>query len=218
MPQKQWFEFYSESFDTVEINNTFYRLPAEETVAGWARKARKGFLFSVKASRYVTHIKRLKDVQESVSLILGRVRLLGEHLGPVLYQLPPKFNCDLERFEDFLKLLPDDIIHVFEFRDQRWINDDVFSLLVQYKVSHCVHDMGGLNIPRRAVGPVAYVRFHGMNGRFHGNYPDSALSEWAQWLKNEAEENGRDVYAYFNNDVEAHAVFNAQKLREQLTE
>lgn len=218
LPQKDWFAFYSKTFDTVEINNTFYRLPAEKTVEGWAEKAGEGFVYSVKASRYITHVKRLKDIGEAVPRFIERARLLKEHLGPILYQLPPNFKCDLERLEEFLKLLPGDMLHVLEFRDQRWMNDDVFSLLERYTVSHCVHDMEGLDVPMKAIGPFVYVRFHGRNGKYQGNYPEHTLRKWADWLKNEVWKNKRDIYAYFNNDVGAYAVFNAQSLRKKLTQ
>jgi len=215
LPQKRWFEFYSGTFDTVEINNTFYRLPEEKTFEGWAAKAREGFVYSVKASRYITHIRRLKDVEDSVSLILKRTRLLKEHLGPILYQFPPNFSCHLDRFESLLKLLPRDLIHVVEFRDQRWINDQTFALLEAYNVGHCVHDKGGLQIPWRAIGPVTYVRFHGSE-QSQGSYSDRELERWADWLESETRKKERDIYAYFNNDFAAHAVFNAQTLRKKL--
>jgi uncharacterized protein YecE (DUF72 family) len=216
LSQKNWFGFYSETFDTVEINNTFYQLPAEKTFEAWAGKAKEGFIYSVKASRYITHVKRLKGVEEALPRLLERARLLKGHLGPILYQLPPNFDCDLERLETFLKLLPDDIGHVLEFRDQRWLNERVFSLLEQYNISHCVHDMSGLEIPWKAVGPIVYVRFHGRNGKYGGNYPNHTLRKWADWLESEFERNRRDIYAYFNNDTEAYAVFNAQTLRKKL--
>jgi uncharacterized protein YecE (DUF72 family) len=216
LSSRHWFGYYEQTFDTVEINNTFYQLPAEKTFEGWAAKAKEGFIYSVKASRYITHIKRLKETEEALPRLLERARLLKEHLGPILYQLPPNFDCNLERLERFLQLLPRDLIHVFEFRDQRWVNDAVFSLLERHKVSHCVHDMGGLQIPWKAVGPVVYVRFHGRNGKYGGNYPDHTLRKWAKWLETEASENKRDIYAYFNNDAEGYAVFNAQSLRKKL--
>ena len=213
---KNWFEFYSETFDTVEINYSFYQLPQEKTFEGWARKAKEGFVYSVKASRYITHIRRLKDVGEPVDNLLKRARLLDVHLGPILYQLPPKFDCDPERFENFLRLLPEDLLHVVEFRDQRWLNDEIFSLMKKYRVNHCVHDKEGLEIPWNITGPIAYVRFHGTTGEDAGNYPDHVLEKWAKWLKDEAEKHSRDIYAYFNNDWEAYAVYNAQSLRRRL--
>jgi uncharacterized protein YecE (DUF72 family) len=214
LPQVQWFSFYSHTFDTVEINNTFYNLPPEKTFKGWADKAPKGFVYSVKANRYITHVKRLKD-SGAVKRFLDRARLLQDHLGPILYQLPPNWRCDTHRLEGFIKTLPNDLIHVFEFRDQSWMNDDVFNLLEKTGTSFCAHDMGGLDVPRIATGRVAYVRFHGYDHRYAGKYPEQALRTWAKWLKAEIGEK-RDIYAYFNNDANAHAVQDALTLRKKL--
>ncbi|GAB4335620.1 MAG: DUF72 domain-containing protein [Candidatus Abyssubacteria bacterium] len=214
--QKDWFQHYAKTFDTVEINNTFYNLPAEKTFRNWAEQAEKGFIYSVKANRYITHVKRLRDPEEPVHRLISRVRLLDDHAGPILFQLPPNWNCNLERLAHFITALPPDFSHVFEFRDQSWINDEVFALLEEHEMSHCVHDMEGLDIPRRATGKVAYVRFHGYDSKYGGNYPEQALRPWADWMTREAE-NGRDVYAYFNNDAQGFAIKNAKMLRKKLT-
>ncbi len=214
MPQKKWFEFYAETFDTVEINNTFYNLPSEKTFRNWAEQAEAGFVYSVKANRYITHVKRLKDPEQPVKRFLERARLLGSHLGPILYQLPPKWRCDIGRLRNFLKHLPDDLAHVFEFRDQRWLNDEVFDSLSEAGASFCVHDMEGLDVPRKAMGPVVYVRFHGHNGKYEGHYPEQSLRPWATWLS--AEAGRRDIYAYFNNDQGGHAIGDAKTLRSKL--
>jgi uncharacterized protein YecE (DUF72 family) len=139
------------------------------------------------------------------------VRSLGDRLGPVLYQLPPRFRCNVDRLEAFLRLLPRDITHVFEFRDASWHVERVFSLLDQYGAGFCTHDFPGVCTPRLAVGPLAYVRFHGSTGKYWGRYQEEALLEWAGWMAGEARA-GRPVWAFFNNDAEAAAVQDALTL------
>src|SRR5262249_50155662 len=152
---EQWFGFYAGVFDTVEINNTFYHLPAAQTFKAWRAQAPAGFIYAVKANRYLTHLKKLKDVRRPLKKFLDRARLLEEHLGPILYQLPPHWRLNRERLESFLDLLPEDLQSVFEFRDQSWMVEEVFELLDERGVSFCAHDLPGpdeLDVPRRAVG------------------------------------------------------------------
>ncbi len=160
-------------------------------------------------------MNKLRNTREAVERLLSRARLLGEHLGPILYQLPPSLKCDLGRLEVFLDTLPDDLMHVFEFRNPTWYKEDTFRLLEQKGASLCAHDLRRAESPRKAVGPLAYVRFHGPEGRYHGAYSEQALADWARWLKAEARA-GRNIYAYFNNDVEAQAVCDAQTLRKMI--
>ena len=213
----QYFEFYARYFDTVEINNTFYRLPPTETFEAWESQAPTHFLYSVKANRYLTHVKKLNGIKHSLDLFLKRTRLLKGHLGPILYQLPPRWNLNRERLESFLELLPRDMLHVFEFRDQSWLSAQVLRLLETYGVCFCTHDFPGLEVTRQAVGPAAYVRFHGAGEKYQGGYSQSQLREWWTWMHQQLKE-GRDVYAYFNNDVDAHAVSDALALRKQASQ
>jgi len=215
LPQSQWFEHYAAAFDTVEINNTFYRLPEAHTFASWASRAPRGFLFAVKASRFLTHMKKLKDPDEPLDRFFSRARSLGQHLGPVLYQLPPGWKADRDRLEQFLRVLPRNARHVIEFRDPSWYEDDVLALLEQHAVALCLHDMRGSATRRMRVGPFVYVRFHGSSGTYNGSYPDDRLADWAAWL-NEQIAADADVYAYFNNDVGGHAPRNALTLRGML--
>jgi uncharacterized protein YecE (DUF72 family) len=141
--------------------------------------------------------------------------LLKTRLGPVLYQLPPSLHKDLDRLEAFIKLLPKRKTAVFEFRHQSWYEDDTFRLLDKSGVGFCVHDLSGNESPRAVTGGVIYVRFHGTTGRYAGSYPESQLQDWADWLKDQAK-NVRAVYAYFNNDVQGHAINNAKQLRSLL--
>jgi uncharacterized protein YecE (DUF72 family) len=212
LAQKHWFAHYSATFDTVEINNSFYRLPAAETFDRWRDQAPPGFRYSVKANRFLTQAKKLKDCAEPLERFLAPVRHLGETLGPILYQLPPRFRLDLERLAGFIALLPRDLVHVFEFRDKSWLTEEVLALLDAEGVSFCAHDMAESATGRRAAGPVAYVRFHGGEGKYRGRYSDGKLSAWAEWIALQAR-GGRDVWCYFNNDIHAHAIDDALTLR-----
>ena len=215
LPKRRWLEYYAEHFDTVELNNTFYHLPKEKTLQRWHELAPEGFLYAVKASRYITHIKKLSDAAESLQLFFKRAGLLKNALGPVLYQLPPSLHKDLERLETFIRLLPKKPAAVFEFRHQSWYGDDTFELLNKLGVGFCVHDLSGNESPRVVTGDIVYVRFHGTSGRYAGDYPESQLEDWAKWIRDQAQ-NARAIYAYFNNDAQAHAIKNAKQLREQL--
>jgi uncharacterized protein YecE (DUF72 family) len=214
LPAHGWFKHYCEAFDTVEINNTFYHLPTEATFDGWRDQAPKGFLYAVKANRFITHMKKLKDPEEPLELFLGRARRLGAHLGPILYQLPPRWKPNLERLEKFCEQLPDDLTHVIEFREPDWLKEETYRILAQYRVCLCIHDLIR-DHPRRITGKATYVRFHGAGTKYGGSYSDSALQRWAGWMREAAEES-HEVYAYFNNDSNAYAVANAQALHEIL--
>jgi uncharacterized protein YecE (DUF72 family) len=212
LPVKRWFEYYAATFDTVEINNSFYRLPPHPTFDKWRDQAPPGFCYAVKANRFLTQAKKLKDCSEPLARMMEPVRHLEDHLGPILYQLPPRFALNLERLEEFLRLLPADLVHVFEFREKSWFDDTVLALLDRHGASFCAHDMIGLETPRWACGRAAYVRFHGAVGKYWGRYADKDLSGWADWMLDQAE-GGRRVWAYFNNDIHAHAIDDARMLR-----
>jgi uncharacterized protein YecE (DUF72 family) len=212
LPQRLWFEHYSATFDTVEINNSFYRLPSAETFDKWRRQAPPGFCYAVKANRFLTQARKLKDCAEPLERMLGATRHLRDRLGPILYQLPPRFGCNPERLEEFITLLPADLTHVFEFREKSWLSEDILALLDAHKVSFCAHDMAGSVTPRWAAGPVAYVRFHGAAGKYWGRYPDEVLLGWTDWIVAQAK-TGRAVWCYFNNDIHGHAIEDALTLR-----
>jgi uncharacterized protein YecE (DUF72 family) len=209
---KRWFAWYAETFDTVEINNSFYRLPPPATFEAWRKQAPPGFCYAVKANRFLTQAKKLKDCEEPMQRMMASVDALRPALGPLLFQLPPKFAVNLGRLESFLKLLPSDTACVFEFREPSWYCDPVFALLDRYGAGLVVHDMPGSASPRIAIGPIAYVRFHGTTGKYVGRYADEALSDWAGWIAAQARD-GRPVWAYFNNDIHGHAIEDAQTLR-----
>jgi uncharacterized protein YecE (DUF72 family) len=211
----RWFAHYALHFDTVEINNTFYRLPEAETFAKWREQAPPRFVYAVKASRFLTHMKKLKEPEEPLERFFDRATELKTRLGPVLYQLPPRWPLDLERFEHFVRSLrayrhrP-----VVEFREPSWYDDRVFALMERHGVALCLHDMQGSPTGRRMVGPLIYVRFHGWT-KYAGRYGDETLDEWADWLAARTGD-GLSVYAYFNNDIGGHAPRDATRLRERL--
>jgi uncharacterized protein YecE (DUF72 family) len=211
-----WLDFYTRQFDTVEVNNTFYRLPELSTFARWREQVPKDFVFAVKASRFITHMKRLLDPEEPVRRLFSHAHALGPNLGPVLYQLPSSFSVNLPRLDAFLGALPRDVRHVMEFRHVSWYVDEVFACLERHGAALCLHDKAGSEITGPIVGPVVYVRFHGATGDYHGSYPDSVLSDWALRLAAHWREE-RHVYAYFNNDPQAIATRNAATLRAQIT-
>ena len=215
LPQRRWFERYAEEFDTVEINNSFYRLPKPETFTKWHDQAPSGFRYAVKASRFITHMKKLKDCEEAVTGFIDLARGLRRFLGPILYQLPPNLHKDLPRLEAFLELLPGSVEHVFEFRHESWYADDILALLDRHGVGFVVHDLKGLRSPRWASGPVAYVRFHGSGGRYSGRYSDDALLDWSDWILKQSRQ-GRSVWCYFNNDIHGHAIEDARTLKSMI--
>jgi uncharacterized protein YecE (DUF72 family) len=212
LPKSKWFGFYAQHFDTVEINNTFYHQPKQQTFKNWRKQAPKNFIFVVKANRFITHIRKLKDVQEPLERFFEGIRLLKSNLGPVLYQLPPSLHKDLQRLKAFLKILPKKPGAVFEFRHKSWYDKDTFELLDRFGAGFCIHDLGGLETPRIITGDVIYIRFHGTTGRYSGNYTKRVLQNWSNWIKDNRSK-VRAVYAYFNNDYNAYAVHNARELR-----
>ncbi len=213
LPKDQWLEYYARHFDTVEINNTFYHLPREQTVVNWGDRVPANFVYAVKASRYITHVKKLNDPEESVGRFFELAELLKRRLGPMLYQLPPSLHKDLERLDAFIKVLPKRDLAVFEFRHRSWYEQDTFDLLNRHGVALCVHDMAEAAPPRVVTGRMVYIRFHGTSGRYADSYPDPMLREWADWMKDQAR-NVRAIYAYFNNDISGHAIHNAATLRQ----
>jgi uncharacterized protein YecE (DUF72 family) len=223
--QSRWFEFYATRFDTVEINNSFYRLPEPETFARWGERAPRQFVYAVKASRYLTHMKKLKEPADPLDRFFSNARELGTHLGPVLYQFPPRWPLDVERLERFLLAVAAEtrrlrragltrVRHAIEFREPSWYDERVFALLRAHRVALCLHDMSGSASAKLVVGPFVYVRFHGWT-KYSGRYADGTLDDWADWLA-ERISAGMDVYAYFNNDVGGHAPRDAVRLRERL--
>jgi uncharacterized protein YecE (DUF72 family) len=210
-----WLGFYSERFDTVEINNTFYRLPLASSFDRWREESPEGFVFAVKASRFITHLKRLKDVAAPLDLFLSRARRLEEKLGPILFQLPPNFHRDDERLERFLALLPRDLAFAVELRDPSWAGPDVHAILRCHGVASCVMVHPALREEVVATARFVYVRFHAPpSGVAFGR---ARLERWAERLRELAGARRR-AWIYFNNDAGGAALEDAATLRELLAD
>jgi uncharacterized protein YecE (DUF72 family) len=209
--KSKWLEFYARHFPTVELNNSFYHLPSEKAFVNWREASSESFIFAVKVSRFITHIKRLKNVEEPLQNFLERADLLKDKLGPLLYQLPPNMKRNDERLEAFLAVLPGMYRHVFEFRHESWSDDGVFNILKRYNAGWCVFDMPDFTSPVVATADFAYVRFHGSSGLYSSNYSDKELYSWAKKIA-KLGESLKAVYIYFNNDVAGYALNNARTL------
>jgi uncharacterized protein YecE (DUF72 family) len=226
LPPHQWLSAYAEFFDTTEVNNSFYRLPEADVFEKWRTQTPDGFVFAVKASRFLTHMKRLRDPAEPVRRLFSRVCALGPKLGPILYQLPAHFRIDLDSLRGLLEtikreahLLPEGHTcrTILEFRDPSWYVPDVFDLLSRFDATMCLHDKLGSRAIGPEIGPFLYVRFHGTTGTYAGSYGDDALASWADRIAHYVGSH-RPAYAYFNNDPEAVAVRNALALRQLVDE
>lgn len=207
--------YYARHFSTVEINATFYGLPAIGTVCDWCDATPDGFIFTCKASRYITHMKKLADPQEGISRLLETIGVLGMKLGPVLFQLPPRWHANPERLENFLALLPGNLRYAFEFRDETWFSSEINERLRRSSAAFCIYDLAGRHSPLTHTADFVYVRLHGPDGAYHGSYDERILRDWAgrfeAWRKD-----GLDVYCFFNNDPQGHAVRNALRIKSML--
>jgi uncharacterized protein YecE (DUF72 family) len=215
LPKSRWLEHYAAELDTVELNNSFYRLPEADAFAAWRRRVPRDFAMAVKASRYLTHLKRLREPDEPLERFWSRATKLGDRLGPVLYQLPPRWGRNLERLSSFCAAAPPRRPQAVEFRDPSWYDDETDAVLADAGFALCLHDMRGSERVDRPIGPFVYVRFHGSGARYGGAYPAQRLVAWADRLAGWARD-GLPGWVYFNNDLQGHAVRDALRLREYL--
>jgi uncharacterized protein YecE (DUF72 family) len=216
-PARTWFSLYAERFDTVEINNTFYRLPEASTVDGWAAQAPLGFCFAVKVGQFGSHRMKLRDAASWLPRHVDRVERLGPHLGPNLLQLPPRWRRNAGRLDELLAVAPRHLRWAVELRDQTWVHDDVFQVLEAHGAALCLHDLLA-DHPWERTASWTYVRFHGpraLSQKYQGRYGGRRLSPIAERLAAWREQ-GTDVYAYFNNDHHGHAVTDAAWLRQRM--
>jgi uncharacterized protein YecE (DUF72 family) len=212
LPQSRWLERYAEAFSTVEVNNSFYRLPSRETFERWCRTAPEGFTFVVKASRFLTHLKRLREGEDGVRRLWDHLTGLGRKLGPVLFQLPPRFPADLARLETFCSWLPEEMRAAWEFRDRSWETDDVLRLLDERGYAFVLADRPGFRGPLIVTGGWSYVRFH-QGTRFGPDYRRDKLRAWAERISRLP---SSETWVFFNNDPGGAAVRDARFLRERL--
>jgi uncharacterized protein YecE (DUF72 family) len=210
--KKGWLSYYGSVFSTTEVNNSFYRTPSLEAVRAWRDAVPDGFVFAWKASKFITHWKRLsQNCKNSLQLMETRLAALGDRLGPVLFQLPARFEADRERLAGFIKLLSSKRRYAFEFRHESWYEKPILKLLRDEGISLCLHDHHQAPAPWEATAEHVYVRLHGPTGRYHGNYSPQRLKAWAttvaRWKKQ-----GRTVYCYFDNDQKSAAPHDAERL------
>jgi uncharacterized protein YecE (DUF72 family) len=215
LPAARMLDFYITHFDTVELNNSFYKLPSVEAFANWRRSTPPGFCFAVKASRFLTHNKKLKDPESALQNFLPRAEALQEKLGPILFQLPPRWRVNVDRLREFLQALPRRHRYAFEFREPSWNTEAVYDTLRRHNAAYCIYELDCFHSPLEVTADFAYVRLHGPGGKYQGCYSPSTLREWAgriaQWNKLRA------IYIYFDNDQAAYAAQNALALKRLLS-
>lgn len=216
LKDQEEFDYYAGRFNTVEINNSFYHLPADTTFKSWHLKSPASFVYAVKANRYITHLKKLKIEQHSIDLLSSRAAHLKKKEGPLLFQLPPGWRLNIERFRSFLAALPKKHRYVFEFREHSWYHDDVYKEMIENNCAFCIYELAGHQSPLMVTADFVYVRLHGPGARkYQGSYSKEQLDTWAKRCKNWTEE-GKDVYVYFDNDEKGYAAFNALTLSDSL--
>jgi uncharacterized protein YecE (DUF72 family) len=203
--------FYAERFESVEVNGTFYRLIEVDTFRRWREGTPAGFMFACKGSRYLTHMKRLKEAAQGVGRFFERVEALEEKLGPIVFQLPGRFRPDRERLVAFIDALPAAHRYAFEFRDPAWFLPEIFEALSKRDVALCLYEFAGLEAPLEVTASFVYIRLHGPDGAYQGSYSDAALRTWAKRIGAWAEQ-GLDVFCYFDNDQAGYAPQNALRL------
>ena len=212
--KEDWLEYFSKQFKTVEINNSFYNLPSKDTFRRWKKQSENNFVFSVKANRYITHMKKLSDPEESLKNFLENASALDDKLGPLLFQLPPFWHKNQDKLENFFRKLPKKHEVVFEFRHESWYDKEIYELLDKYNIALCLHDLADGSSPQDLVTTnFSYIRFHGPDGRYSTSYSEEQLQEWAERIR---DLDVKKIYCYFNNDNSGYAIENARTLREKL--
>jgi len=207
---QDWLTHYARRFDCVEVNSSFYAMPTAKTITGWCGCVPSGFVFAVKAPRRMTHFKKLKNCEAELDDFFGRVRKFGNRLGPVLFQLPSRWRCNLRRLEGFLDSLPPGHRLVFEFRDTSWHNDEVYELLRCRAIAICIFDGGGFTAPLMDHGDLVYLRLHGPGTTYSSNYRAPGLRNWVDraraWNRR-----SKEVFLFFDNDERGYAVKNGTR-------
>lgn len=207
--------WYCERFDTVELNNSFYHLPKAESLRAWHDSTPDWFCFAVKGSRFLTHMKKLKDPVTGLKRFFDCAEMLEDKLGPILFQLPPNWQIDRERLETFLQCLPKYHRYAFEFRNESWNTPEIFELLRRHNAAYCAFHLAGFQSPLVITADFTYVRLHGPGGKYQGSYDEESLQGWAERIAAWRREL-RGVYVYFDNDEAGYAAGDAIRLREKL--
>jgi uncharacterized protein YecE (DUF72 family) len=216
LPARDQLRFYAEHFVTTELNGVFYRTPSEAAVRAWREATPEHFLFAWKASKFITHWKRLSEQSaNSIALMESRLKILGRKAGPVLFQLPPRMRADRERLAAFLKMLPKRRRYAFEFRDPSWYEEEIFGLLRDRDVALCLSDHHDAPAPWDVTASHVYIRGHGPGGRYRGRYPDRTLRDWARSIARWRRQD-REIFCYFDNDQKSAAPADASRLIEMV--
>ena len=215
LPAERMLDYYCDRFRTVEVNNSFYQLPETRTLTQWRNTAPGGFVFSVKASRYITHMKKLKDPVQSSGKLLERAAELKDKLGPVLFQLPPRWRVNAGRLNHFLATLPEGHRYAFEFRDATWFVPPIYYALAKHRAAFCIYDLARQQSPKQVTADFVYVRLHGPGGPYQGRYDTRALAGWAGAFATWTAQ-GKEVYCYFDNDQAGYAPRDALALQEMV--
>jgi uncharacterized protein YecE (DUF72 family) len=212
LPASRMLDWYTQHFDTVELNNTFYRLPPETAAEQWRDATPPGFCFAAKGSRFLTHMKKLKDPEIGIGRFFERIMPLGRKLGPIVFQLPPMWEVDAERLEGFLSALPKRRRYAFELRNPTWHTPEIDRILHRHNAAFCIFEIAGFRTDYRITANFTYVRLHGPGGAYQGSYADAQLAAWADRIRAWDREL-RAVYLYFDNDQAGYAVRNALTLK-----
>ncbi len=212
LKKEEWLHFLSNQFPTVEINTTFYHTPRLSTVKNWYKQVPENFVFSVKASRYITHIKRLNDCKESLNFLYKSLKPLKEKQGPILIQLPPSFQIHKERLEEFISHLKKEFRYTFEFRHPTWFVDEIYDILQKHNIALCITDLNHKLSPVVVTANFTYMRLHGPKSAYKGSYSDSTLKTWKKRME-EWKEKGIGSFCYFDNDEKGYAVVDAKRLQ-----
>jgi uncharacterized protein YecE (DUF72 family) len=212
LPASRMLDYYAARFDTVEINNSFYRLPSKKALEDWRDSTPGGFRFAMKASRYITHNKKLGDPESALEKFFPLAEVLRPKLGPILFQLPPKWRVNAERLDSFLRALPRGNRYAFELRNPTWLAAEIYAILRTHNAAFCIFDLGGFQTPLEVTADFAYVRLHGPNGPYQGSYSPKQLDGWARRIR-AWKRKLKAVYVYFDNDQEAYAARDALALK-----
>lgn len=212
-PASKMLDYYLQHFDTVELNNSFYKLPDAKTFECWRGATPRDFRFSVKASRFITHNKKLKEPENALDNFLPRAEALGRKLGPILFQLPPRWRINLARMEEFLSALPRDHRYTFEFREPSWETEHTYALLRRFNAAYCIYQLAGYHTPIHLTADWTYIRLHGpTEHKYQGSYSTAELNAWARRIR-EWSRDLKAIYVYFDNDDSAYAAHNAIELK-----
>jgi uncharacterized protein YecE (DUF72 family) len=215
--KKDALRYYASQFNSAELNAPFYRTPTLEAVQGWYDQTPDDFRFAWKASKFITHWKRLSERSDnSLALLETRVAILKEKAGPILFQLPPQMAVDRERLASFLTMVNPSRQYTFEFRHPSWYAPAIFDLLSQYDAALCLSDHAAAPAPWERTASWIYIRGHGPTGRYHGNYSDKAIASWASSIRKWRRQ-GKDIWCFFDNDVKSAAPADAQRLLQLLS-